>query len=238
MTDQTADQTAAPTAVRTAAPPAEIDWWGTTPASRRWGDPYFAREGGLAEARHVFLAGCGLPERLRPGFRLLELGFGTGLNCLATLAAWRAAGAGGTILYTGFEAHPLAPEDRARALRAFPELAAEAAALTAALAAGPGPWDLGGLRLSLVEGDARATLPAWDGVADAAYLDGFAPAKNPEMWEPPLIAAVAARLAPGARLATYSAAGAVRRALAAAGLAVERRPGFGRKRHMTVAWRP
>jgi tRNA U34 5-methylaminomethyl-2-thiouridine-forming methyltransferase MnmC len=102
----------------------------------------------------------------------------------------------------------------------------------------PGPWTLGDVTLQILQGDARDTLPAWDGLADAAYLDGFSPAKNPEMWEPALLQAVARKLAPGATLATYTAAGHVRRALADAGLTVERRPGFGTKRHMTAARRP
>ena len=131
----------------------------------------------------------------------------------------------------------MAPEDRASALSAFPEIAQEAAELQAALAR-PGPWTFGDVSLMVLEGDARATLPTWKGQADAFFLDGFAPSKNPEMWEPTLLAAVAEKLAPGGTLATYSAAGHVRRALAEAGLEVERRPGFGTKRHMTVARRP
>jgi tRNA U34 5-methylaminomethyl-2-thiouridine-forming methyltransferase MnmC len=91
------------------------------------------------------------------------------------------------------------------------------------------------LDLTVIEGDARATLPAWSGSADAWFLDGFAPARNPELWEPALIAEVARHTRPGGTAATYSAAGEVRRALSAAGFAVERRAGHGRKRHMTVA---
>lgn len=219
------------------APGPELDWRDGVPVSRAFQDPYFSLDGGPAEARHVFLAGTGLPDRLRPGFSVLELGFGTGLNLLVTLRAFRAAGAPGPLRFTSFEAFPLAPADRARALAAFPDLGGEVAELAEALLR-PGPWTFaGGVTLEVVDGDARATLPAWDGRADAVFLDGFAPARNPEMWEPPLLAAVAARMGPGARLATYSAAGPVRRALEASGLRVERRLGFGRKRHMTVAVR-
>ena len=214
---------------------APLDWQGDIPVSRRFDDPYFSLQGGLEETRQVFLAGNGLPDRFRPGFRVLELGFGTGLNFLVTLKAHREAGAVGPLWFTSFEGFPMAAEDRARALRAFPEVAGEAGELVAL--DGPGPWDFGGVVLEIVEGDARETLPRWDGVADAVYLDGFAPAKNPEMWEPGLLLAVAGRIAPGGTLATYSAAGFVRRALAEAGLEVERRPGFGTKRHMTVARR-
>jgi tRNA U34 5-methylaminomethyl-2-thiouridine-forming methyltransferase MnmC len=216
---------------------ATLDWQGGVPVARAFDDPYFSLRGGFEEARHVVLAANGLPERFRDGFSLLELGFGTGLNFLAVLQAHRDAGSPGRLRFTSFEGFPMSAEDRARALGAFPEIALEAAELAAALRA-PGPWSFGPVTLEVVEGDARRTLPAWNGVADAVILDGFAPAKNPEMWEAPLLAGVAARMAPGATLATYSAAGHVRRALAAAGLVVERRPGFGGKRHMTVARRP
>jgi tRNA U34 5-methylaminomethyl-2-thiouridine-forming methyltransferase MnmC len=214
-----------------------LDWRDGTPVATAFDDPYFSLQGGLAETGHVFLAGNGLPARFRPGFSILELGFGTGLNFLVTLRAHRKAGSPGPLLFTSTEAFPLSPQDRARALQAFPELAPEAAELQAALAA-PGPWRFGEVTLRILEGDARDTLPAWEGTADAAFLDGFSPAKNPEMWEAPLLRAVAAKLVPGGTLATYSAAGHVRRALTDAGLEVERRPGFGTKRHMTVARKP
>ena len=93
------------------------------------------------------------------------------------------------------------------------------------------------LEFTLVVGDARQTVAAWADRADAWYLDGFSPAKNPEMWEPGLLAAVGAKTVPGGSFATYTAAGHVRRALEAAGFAVERRPGFGRKRHMSCGVR-
>ena len=88
--------------------------------------------------------------------------------------------------------------------------------------------------LTVIPGDARDTLPKWSGKADAWFLDGFSPAKNPELWEPDLMREVARHTASGGTFATYTAAGAVRRALTDAGFQVERRPGFGRKRHMTV----
>jgi len=95
-----------------------------------------------------------------------------------------------------------------------------------------------GVYLTLIAGDVRDTLPRWSGQVDAWFLDGFAPARNPQMWEPALLMQVADRLAPGGTLATYTAAGAVRRALADAGLEVARVPGYGRKRHMTTARKP
>jgi tRNA U34 5-methylaminomethyl-2-thiouridine-forming methyltransferase MnmC len=210
-----------------------IDWHGgVVPVAVDFGDPYFSLDGGLAETRYVFLAGNALPQRFAPGFRIAELGFGTGLNLVALWLAWQASGVPGRLHYTGFEAFPLSRKDIARALAAFPEVAGLVPDLLALAAEG---WlEREGLSARLIPGDARVTLPAWDGAADAWFLDGFAPAKNPELWEPALMTEVARHTAPGGTFATYTAAGHVRRALAAAGFTVERRPGFGRKRHMTA----
>lgn len=215
--------------------PGGIDWReGRVPVSRRYGDPYYSLQDGLAEARHVFLAGNDTPKRFTKGFRIAELGFGTGLNMLAALLAWRAAGAPGSLRFTSFEAHPLEADEIARALAAFPEVAGVAGPFLEAWAQGARRFSLPGLEAEVIVGDARDTLPGWGGQADAWFLDGFAPARNPALWEPALLAEVARHTAPGGTVATYSAAGAVRRALAAAGFAVERRPGFGTKRHMSA----
>lgn len=212
-----------------------IDWKdGILPVSRRFDDPYFSLQDGLAETRHVFLGGNGLPGRFRPGFHIAELGFGTGLNMLAALAAWQEAGIAGRLRYTSFEAYPLGADDIARALGAFPELAPLAAPFIAQWASGARRIQIEGLDAEVIEGDARRTLPRWEGRADAWFLDGFAPARNPELWEPALMAEIARHASPGATLATYTAAGSVRRALAETGFEVSRRSGFGRKRHMTT----
>jgi tRNA U34 5-methylaminomethyl-2-thiouridine-forming methyltransferase MnmC len=87
----------------------------------------------------------------------------------------------------------------------------------------------------MVRGDARLSLPEWTGQADAWFLDGFSPAKNPELWGEDLMAEVARHTASGGTAATYTAAGFVRRGLEAAGFSVTRIPGYGRKRHMTKA---
>jgi tRNA U34 5-methylaminomethyl-2-thiouridine-forming methyltransferase MnmC len=219
-------------------PEAEIEWRdGIVPVSTRFDDPYFSLQDGLAETRHVFLAGNDLPERFRDGFTIAELGFGTGLNFLATLQAWRTSGAPGSFRFTSFEAYPMRVETMMQALGVFPDVSEDARALAACwdeLLSGH-PVTIGAAELCLVTGDARATLPGWRDRADAWYLDGFSPAKNPELWEAPLIGAVAAHTAPGGTAASYTAAGAVRRALEAAGFEVTRAPGFGRKRHMTRA---
>lgn len=212
-----------------------IEWQGSVPVARRFDDPYYSMADGLAETAHVFLGGNDLPRRFKDGFHVAELGFGTGLNVLATWDAWRENGQDGVLHYTSFEAFPMTKAEMARALEAFPALADLAAKLI-------GAWDgRGGLLdlddtfcVSVIEGDARATLPAWQGHADAWFLDGFSPAKNPELWGADLMQLVAQKTAPNGTFATYTAAGHVRRALAQAGFAVRRDPGFGRKRHMSV----
>jgi tRNA U34 5-methylaminomethyl-2-thiouridine-forming methyltransferase MnmC len=210
----------------------EIDWRADhVPVSRRFDDPFFSLEDGLAETRHVFLSGNDLPARFAPGFHIAELGFGTGLNLVAAALAWQAAGIEGPLRFTSFEAFPLSGADARAALAAFPEAAPFAKAIAAALE-GDGRIETESLSARIVLGDARQTLPAWDGAADAWFLDGFAPARNPELWEPALLQAVADHTAPGGTCATYSAAGAVRAALTGAGFEVERVPGYGRKRHM------
>ncbi|MBF9058876.1 tRNA (5-methylaminomethyl-2-thiouridine)(34)-methyltransferase MnmD [Rhodobacterales bacterium HKCCSP123] len=210
----------------------EIDWRaGRVPVSRRFDDPFFSLEDGLAETRHVFLSGNDLPARFGPGFHIAELGFGTGLNLVAAALAWEAEGIDGPLRFTSFEAFPLSGADARAALAAFPEAAPLAQAIAAALE-GDGRIETDKLLVRIVFGDARDTLPAWEGTADAWFLDGFAPARNPELWEPALMQAVARHTAPGGTCATYSAAGAVRAALAEAGFEVTRLPGYGRKRHM------
>ncbi len=211
---------------------AEVEWRDGVPVARAFGDPYFSLADGLAETRHVFLAGNGLPGRFRDGFRIAELGFGTGLNLLAAVAAWQAAGVPGRFRFTSFEAYPMAAADRDRALAAFPEVAPLAAELSRAARIGA-PFDLGPAEVLIVPGDVADTLPGFDGPVDAWFLDGFAPQRNPAMWTPEVLSRVAAVTAPGGTFATYTAAGHVRRALADAGFAVERATGFAGKRHMS-----
>jgi tRNA U34 5-methylaminomethyl-2-thiouridine-forming methyltransferase MnmC len=212
---------------------AELEWRNGVPVSTRFADPYYSLEDGLAEAQHVFLEGNRLSERLRPAFHIAELGVGTGLNLLALLSLVRQTGRG-PVRYTGFEAYPMTADDMHAALNAFPLLSADAGNLVAAWREDR-PFQTPEIEAAFIFGDARDTLPRWRDRADAWFLDGFAPARNPELWEPGLLAEVARHTAPGGTAASYSAAGHVRRALEAAGFLVERRPGYGRKRHMTAA---
>ena len=193
-----------------------------SPRSARFDDPYFSAAGGLAEARHVFLHGNALPQRFTEGFHIAELGFGTGLNLLAAWQAWQISGTKGPLTYTSFEAHPLTQAEMRKALALWPELSRLAAPLLAA-------WPcktltLPSLRFELIVGDALTCLPAWPKKADAWFLDGFSPAKNPGMWSENLMQAVADHTAADGCFATYTAAG----------FQVSRAAGFGRKRHMSI----
>ncbi len=211
--------------------------------SRRFGDVYASRAGGLAQSRAVFLAGCGLPERWagRQRFTVAELGFGTGLNMLSLLHLWeRHRPAGATLHLFSVEGFPLSCDDAARALSAFPELAGLATTLLTQWPRQRHAWHridfpALGATLDLALSDVVPALSGWDGRADAWFLDGFSPARNPAMWTDEVLALVGARTAPGGRAATWSAAGAVRRGLGAAGFSVERVPGFTGKRERIEA---
>ncbi|WP_300059094.1 tRNA (5-methylaminomethyl-2-thiouridine)(34)-methyltransferase MnmD [uncultured Roseobacter sp.] len=215
---------------------ADVSWRANgVPVSVQFDDPYFSLDDGLAETRQVFLRGNRLPERFEDGFHIAELGFGTGLSFLVTLQAWRLAGISGHLMFTSFEAFPMGWDDVSAALGAFSDLADLREHLTNHWRPEGGRFQIApDVTLEIVVGDARQRLPNWNGCAHAWYLDGFSPAKNPELWEADLMRAVAAHTAPGGTFATYTAAGSVRRALDAAGFDVQRVQGFGRKRHMSV----
>lgn len=216
------------------------------PRSRLYGDVYFSTADGLAESRAVFLAGCGLPEAWtgRRRFCVGELGFGTGLNILALLDLWRRhAPPDAWLDIFSIEAHPLTAEDAAAVLAAWPDLADLTERLVRrwpGRARGFHRIEFPEVRatLDLAVMDVAHALSGWGGAADAWFLDGFAPAANPQMWRPEVLALVAARSAAGARLATFTVAGDVRRGLQAAGFEVAKRPGFGRKRERLEARLP
>jgi tRNA 5-methylaminomethyl-2-thiouridine biosynthesis bifunctional protein len=216
-----------------------------TPVSEAYGDVYHSAAGGHAQARHVFLAGNGLPARWRDrdSFTLLETGFGLGLNFLATWLAWRNDSRRcRTLRFVSLEKHPFAVADLAIAHAAWPEFSELSSLLRArwpALAAGEHRIELddGKLVLRLVLGDAAETLPKLVDAVDAFYLDGFSPARNPDIWSPFICRNLARLAKPGATLATWSVAGSVRQALREAGFAVEKRPGFAGKRQMLAGWR-
>lgn len=210
---------------------AAIEWRdGVIPVSTQFDDPYFSIGSGLEETRHVFLAGNDLPARLNAGFHVAELGFGTGLNMLALALMWQGDE---TLRFTSFEAYPMIADDIETALSAFPEAAAIADPFLSAWRVGLRRFRVKNIEVDVVVGDARETLELWSGKADAWFLDGFSPAKNPELWSAKLMAQVGEHTALGGTFATYTAAGHVRRSLSAAGFDVERVTGFGNKRHMS-----
>lgn len=211
-----------------------------TPFSETYGDVYHSAAGGHAQARHVFLAGNDLPGRWRgrADFTILETGFGLGLNFMATWLAWRNdVERSQTLHFISVEKHPFAVSDLALAQTAWPEFAELAAMLRQhwpPLVAGEHTIRLEGGRLvlRLVFGDAVEALPRLEAAADAFYLDGFSPAKNPELWSPTLFKSLARLAKPAATLATWSVAGYVRQALIGAGFFVKKAPGFAGKWQM------
>lgn len=221
-----------------------LNWKDGQPFSERYGDVYFSTDSGLEETRHVFLQGNCLEERftaLQTGESLCigETGFGIGLNFLC---AWQlfeqVAPAGASLDFFSVEKFPLDDDELCAALALWPELHGQAGALLAhwrRRVPGWNRWSFAGGRVRLTlamcdVGDALPQLP--DGCVDAWFLDGFAPAKNPEMWNESVLANIARASRDDATLATYTSAGWVRRGLQQVGFDVAKAAGFGRKREM------
>ncbi len=207
-----------------------------------FGDRYHPRIGAAAQAEHVFLAGNRLPARWAGAsdFTVLETGFGLGNNFLATWNAWRTdPHRGDRLHYVSIEAHPLTLADLQACHRdsAWPHLARALTAAWPPLAAGLHAidFDAGRVRLLLAFGDVRDALRDLDLEVDAVYLDGFAPDRNPDMWQRPVLRTLAQKARPGATAATWSVAREVHEGLRSAGFEVERVPGIGGKREVTRA---
>lgn len=223
--------------------PACIEWAADgTPQAPDFGDIYHPRVGALAQARHVFLGGNRLPARWadHEHFVILETGFGLGHNFLATWDAWRRDAARcGWLHFVSIDRHPPCVADLARAHAASPLPELARALIEAWPPLTPNLHRLafagGRVRLLLGFGDIAALLPELRCRADAFFLDGFAPGRNPAMWAPGVIKALARRAAPGATAATWSVARELCEGLAAAGFEVGRAPGIGGKREITVA---
>ncbi|MEQ8179017.1 MAG: bifunctional tRNA (5-methylaminomethyl-2-thiouridine)(34)-methyltransferase MnmD/FAD-dependent 5-carboxymethylaminomethyl-2-thiouridine(34) oxidoreductase MnmC [Amphiplicatus sp.] len=218
---------------------ARLDWSEGAPHSTVFGDIYFSGDG-AAETAHVFLEGNDLPRRFDQAsrFSIGELGFGSGLNFLMAWELWRRTPKPerARLHFFSVEAFPLRPEDMALAHIAWPDLKALSArlrALSPPATAGTHSLPIApDVTLTLAYGDAQTALARAEGGVDAWFFDGFSPAKNPEMWRAGLFAEAARLSNPGATFATFTVAGDVRRAIAAARFAAEKRPGYGRKKEM------
>ncbi len=219
-----------------------IDWQGDTPCSVQFDDIYFSRENGLQETRYVFLQQNALPQRWQEAeaatsFTIVETGFGTGLNFLATWQAWRACPAPKPRLcFVSVEKYPLRLEDLKSSLAYWPELTELSEQLCEhyppAIAGNHQlQFDQGRVQLNLILGDITA-LSEYPFTADCWFLDGFAPSKNPQMWQPSLFDLMRERSRPGTSFATFTSAGVIKRALKSAGFSVLKVKGFGHKREM------
>lgn len=224
-------------------PPADIGFVEGVPQAVGFGDGYYNADNGLAESRHVFMDGNDLSARMRVSSHLTiaETGFGTGLNLLAVMAELDRH-PHLHLDFISFEGFPLTVAQMQQAHAPFAEMVPHAEQLRAAMPPRwPGyhlvPLCKGRLSLHLHYGEIGSVLPQLDFSADACFLDGFAPARNPSMWTDEILGHVGRLTRPGGTLASFTAAGGVRRGLENAGFSVERVPGYGRKRQMIRGFR-
>lgn len=229
--------------------PARLQWADDgSLRSLDYDDVYFQSGKGFAESHYVFLEQNNLPERFKAppenNFRIAELGFGSGLNFLLTAQLWaRTAPPAARLTYVSIEKHPIMSIDLQKIYTFWPELAAQTTPLLEQY-----PPLVEGfhhlhfikdrIQLILLFGDVAEVLPELSGTFDAWYLDGFSPAKNPDMWAESLLPKISARTRPQGTLTTFSAVGDVRRGLKAAGFNVKKIDGYGTKWNMTVAHMP
>ncbi len=231
--------------------PAVISFEDGTPYAPVYDDVYHSRAGAIAQARQVFLGGNRLPQRwanahLRDHFVIVETGFGLGLNFLATWAAWREQTESGTasagcqrLHFISVEKHPLFSDDLARLLAPYRETLPNDC-IDALIKQWPMltegthrlAFDDDRIILTLMLGDAETALTNLSARADAIYLDGFSPVKNPEIWSDKVCQALARLSGGDTTVATWSVNGALRRRLTAHGFELTLRPGFAQKREM------
>lgn len=221
------------------------------PVSSEFQDPYFSVENGLDETRYVFLKHNGLPERWlgwRGPFSIMETGFGTGLNFLATWQAFEQANNENAWLhFTSIEKYPLSKTQLLKACALWPDLQRFTDRLCEQYPAAISgfhhlSWPEHRVSLTLVFGDLHQMMPQIAGPVHAWYLDGFAPSRNPQMWQEPLYGqlrritlshpSLFRSESSRPTLATFTAAGLVRRGLKGAGFNMQKQPGYGRKRDM------
>lgn len=217
-----------------------LEWRdGDFPVSTRFDDPYYSVVDGRAETDHVFIHGNALHKRWQHMEHCMigELGFGTGLNFLETVRQWQEIKQYNADLhFVSFEQYPITKEEMEKALSHWPELENLTGRLLKFwLPASTIEFEFSGnIQLTIHIGDANTLLPKLNFKSDAWYLDGFSPAKNPELWNEKLMQEVGNHTADDGSFATYTAAGFVKRGLQAAGFNVEKVKGFGRKREMLI----
>lgn len=218
----------------------KINWKDGVPSSGIYDDIYFSKESGLLEARHVFLDGNNLSARWeakKQDFHIIELGFGTGLNFLASWQLWSQKNTGAKLHFTSIEKHPLSVNDLYQSMELWPELALYYKLFInksnlLGERGGVLHLDDNKVELRVIYGDVNDMLPSVNISADAWFLDGFAPAKNPDMWNENIYSNMARLTNPGGTFATFTAVGNVRRGLQQHGFKVSKIPGFGKKRHI------
>ena len=216
-----------------------LEWKdGNLPVSTQFNDPYYSAHDGRAETRHVFIESNDLQSRW-PDMTyciIAELGFGTGLNFLETVHSWQKLKQQAARLhFISYEQFPIQSKDMKKALSRWPELASLTSELCKRWKTDDGKLDIAftdDVRLTVHFGDANLLISNQTELADAWYLDGFAPSRNPELWNEELMQQVFNHTAPDGSFATYTAAGFVRRGLQAAGFQVNKVSGFGTKREM------
>ncbi|PMJ91385.1 bifunctional tRNA (5-methylaminomethyl-2-thiouridine)(34)-methyltransferase MnmD/FAD-dependent 5-carboxymethylaminomethyl-2-thiouridine(34) oxidoreductase MnmC [Vibrio sp. 10N.261.55.A7] len=231
---------------------AQLAWNDTgTPVSDQFDDVYFSNANGLEESRYVFLDQNHLNQRWvesqQRRFVIAETGFGTGLNFLA---AWQRfdlfktqnpTSALQELHFISFEKYPISIADLEKAHQSWPELAEYAKKLQehypiALPECHRIVLDDGAVTLDLWFGDIKDCMPIVPtpkkGLVDAWFLDGFAPSKNPEMWNQALFDGMAKLAKKDCTCATFTAAGFVRRGLIESGFEMKKVKGFGTKREM------
>ncbi|AUM14408.1 bifunctional tRNA (5-methylaminomethyl-2-thiouridine)(34)-methyltransferase MnmD/FAD-dependent 5-carboxymethylaminomethyl-2-thiouridine(34) oxidoreductase MnmC [Ketobacter alkanivorans] len=227
--------------------PAKIEWQNSTPVSEQFGDVYFSRDSGAAESRYVFLDNNHLAQRWHSqqltSFTIAETGFGTGLNFMCAADLWRTTKLSGALSpnahlhFVSVEKYPLSKSDLQHACQLHPQYNWLSTCL---LQQYPAPvagshrlyFPECNITLTLIYGEAINSFQQLEGLVDAWFLDGFAPAKNPDMWQPELFKHIGRLSHEHATAATFTAAGVVKRGLQSVGFKMEKVPGFGSKRDM------
>lgn len=221
-----------------------------TPVASDFDDVYFSNDGGMAETDYVFLQQNGLPQRWQThpaaAFHIIETGFGTGANFLLSwlrFRQYRQQFPNATcqrLYFSSFEKFPLSHADLTQALAGHTDMQQQCQQLLQAYPLCVGgchrlSFDNGSVILDLWFGDVNTLLPELNATADAIYLDGFAPSKNPDMWQEQLFTGLARLSSHGSTVSTFTSAGLVKRGLQQAGFTVSKIKGFGRKREMLTA---